>query len=275
MLITNLIDNISNNPKLRSEHGLSYYIETKNHKLLFDCGQGCAFIDNAKELNIDLNQIDTVVISHGHYDHGGGLDEFLKINNHAKIYLNKQAFNTFYSKKSSTEIKYIGLDKKLKYHPQIELVTGETFVIDENLALYSKINQITLSPLGNQVLIEKRGTQIQEDQFLHEQSLVIREGDTCVLMAGCAHNGIVNIINQISKRSQLSLNYVFGGFHLYNLTQDSYEDDSRIMEIAHALLKTNATFFTGHCTGYKAYELLKIIMHDKIEYNFVGNVKEI
>lgn len=70
MQITNLIDNVSYIPELKSEHGLSYYIETTKHKILFDTGQSSSFIDNAKVLNIDLSQVDIVIISHGHYDHG-------------------------------------------------------------------------------------------------------------------------------------------------------------------------------------------------------------
>jgi len=275
MRIVNLIDNISNRADLKSEHGLSYYIETSKHKILFDCGQGDAFIENAKTLGIDLRKVDLVVISHGHYDHGGGIDAFLKLNHHAKVYLNKDAFHDFYSKKSDTELKYIGINKDLIHHAQIKLVNFDTFVIDETLTLYSSIKQLNLSPLGNKVLLEKKGDHTHPDTFKHEQSLVIHEDNNVVLMAGCAHNGIVNILEQIVERSQLNIKHVFGGFHLYNLTMDTYEDDARINQIANELLKTDAIFYTGHCTGIKAYELLKSSMNNMIEYNSVGTIRDI
>lgn len=275
MRIINLIDNISNTNALKSEHGLSYYIETNQHNILFDCGQSDAFILNAKTLGIDLQDVDIVVISHGHYDHGGGIDAFLKLNHHAKVYLNKEAFHDYYAKKSETELKYIGLNKDLEHHQQVKLVNFDTFVIDETLTLYSSINQVNLSPIGNNVLLEKKGVHTHLDSFKHEQSLVIHENNNVVLMAGCAHNGIVNILEQITERSKLNIGHVFGGFHLYNLTMDTYEDDTRIKQIANELLKTDAIFYTGHCTGIKAYELLKLSMHDKIEYNSVGTIRNI
>lgn len=272
MRITNLIDNISYLPELRSEHGLSYYIETNEHKILFDTGQSSSFIDNAKFLHIDLSQVDIVVISHGHYDHGGGLYDFLGLNKHAKVYLNKDAFNDYYSKNLET-LKYIGLDKNLQIHPQINLIQSDTFVIDDGLILYSSIDQKHLSPLGNNVLIEKRGFEIKADTFKHEQNLILLEENRCVLMAGCAHNGILNIVQQITKRSGFHITHVFGGFHLYNLTKDIYEDEERILQLGEELLKTNAIYYTGHCTGIRAFDSLKRLMKDKIEYNPVGIIR--
>lgn len=269
MQITNLIDNVSYIPELKSEHGLSYYIETFKHKILFDTGQSSSFIDNAKVLNIDLTQVDIVIISHGHYDHGGGLIDFLKLNHHAKVYVNQFAFNNFYSK-NTEELKYIGLNQSLSHHPQIVFVHSDTYVIDDTLILYSGINQLNLSPLGNSVLVEKRGIDVKQDTFLHEQNLVIRENDKVVLMAGCAHNGILNILQQVSSRSKFKITHVFGGFHLYNLTKDIYEDEERILELGKHLLIFNAKFYTGHCTGIRAFDYLKQFMKDKIEYNSVG-----
>lgn len=269
MQITNLIDNVSYIPELKSEHGLSYYIETTKHKILFDTGQSSSFIDNAKVLNIDLSQVDIVIISHGHYDHGGGLNDFLKINHHAKVYVNQFAFQDYYSKNTDT-LKYIGLDQNLSHHPQIVSIHSDTYVIDDSLILYSGINQLNLSPLGNSVLVEKRGIDIKQDTFQHEQNLVIREDDNVALIAGCAHNGILNILQQITSRSNFKISHVFGGFHLYNLTKDLYEDEERILQLGNELLKFDTIFYTGHCTGVRAFDYLKRLMKEKIEYNSVG-----
>ena len=92
-----LSENTTSSEKLGSEHGLSLYIETETHKILFDTGASGLFAENAKKLGVDLTMVDLAVISHGHYDHGGGLKTFLGINNHANIYLHQNAFELHYA----------------------------------------------------------------------------------------------------------------------------------------------------------------------------------
>ena len=92
MKITCLAENTTSRPDIEAEHGLSLYIETNGKKILFDMGQGELFIRNAKRLGIDLSDVDIAVISHGHYDHGGGLRSFLEINKKAPVYISEHAF---------------------------------------------------------------------------------------------------------------------------------------------------------------------------------------
>ena len=97
MKITTLLDNRTHSEKLKTEHGLSLYIETDdNQKILYDTGQSDLFMDNAAELGVDLTEIDMVIISHGHYDHIGGLTAFLEANKTAKIYMNATLFDYEY-----------------------------------------------------------------------------------------------------------------------------------------------------------------------------------
>ena len=101
MIITTLVENmVIPNSNLKGQHGLSLYIETPKHKLLFDVGADDLFLTNAQEMGIDLSKVDTLIISHGHYDHGGGILSFLKINDHAKIYIHGQAFKPHLDRKS-------------------------------------------------------------------------------------------------------------------------------------------------------------------------------
>ena len=97
MKIINLIEDTKGIEGCVYEHGLSFYIETKNHKILMDTGATDAFLENAKVLNVDLAKVDTVIISHGHYDHTGGLLAFAKLNPEAKIYIQKSAQGDFYN----------------------------------------------------------------------------------------------------------------------------------------------------------------------------------
>ena len=92
MKITILVENTTIDTRLTPKHGLSIYIETNKHKVLFDLGPDDTYLVNARILGIDLSQVDTVVLSHGHKDHGGALSGFLKVNSKARIYLHRQAF---------------------------------------------------------------------------------------------------------------------------------------------------------------------------------------
>ena len=154
-----------------NEHGLSFYIETKKHKLLVDSGATDMFLGNAKMLGVDLTQADTFVLSHGHYDHAGGLSAFAKINPDAKIYLKESAGDDYYHL-SSQGGKYIGIDKKIMELPQI-IKVWENVQIDDELFLFSNFKGKRYPAWSNQELMQKVGnTYIQED-FAHEQCLVI------------------------------------------------------------------------------------------------------
>ena len=132
MIIKTLVENTSISENLKSEHGLSLYIETKKSKLLFDTGASSMFLENADKLNVDLCNVDLAVISHGHYDHGGGLKTFLSKNKKAKVFLNEKAFGKHWTFKSNSEKKYIGLDEALMPNNQFVFV-GENFVINDEM----------------------------------------------------------------------------------------------------------------------------------------------
>lgn len=270
MIIKTLVDNVSTSDDLRSEHGLSLYIETKQHKLLFDTGASALFAENARKMQIDLEKIDIVVISHGHYDHGGGLKAFLEINHNAKIYFNKMAFGDYYSNRPDGEKKYIGIDKTLLPNERFVYVEGQ-LVIDEELELFSDINGTRLNPSGNRDLFMKDGESFKEDEFSHEQNLIIRENENVVLVAGCAHHGIINILEHFHKDKNSQPSHVIGGFHLHSRSADKYENPSVVAEIGSYLLSTGAMYYTCHCTGIKAYEWLKSMMGDHVNYLSTGS----
>ena len=92
MKVVTLMENTTCCDELFCEHGLSLYIETEGHRILFDAGQSAAFADNAEKLGVDLREVDFAVLSHGHYDHGGGLGRFLEIHKTAPVYVSRYAF---------------------------------------------------------------------------------------------------------------------------------------------------------------------------------------
>ncbi len=274
MKIICLVENQTSNKDLKSEHGLSFYIEFGKRKILFDLGQGHLFIENAIQIGLDLSQVDTVIISHGHYDHAGGLKDFLKINSHAKIYMHKDAFRHHYSIDIQSELNEIGVDPTLKAHSQIKL-TDSFLEIDSNIKLFSKLNQNRFYPSGNRLLKQSIGNDIFADDFSHEQNMILVQGNHYVLFAGCAHKGILNIVTQAIDIMGAEPSHVFGGFHLHSRSTDVSENDDFILSLGAELCKFNTLYHTGHCTGNYAFQLLNKHFNPQIQRFSTGSTFEI
>uniref|UniRef100_UPI0039E9BB5D MBL fold metallo-hydrolase n=6 Tax=Clostridium perfringens TaxID=1502 RepID=UPI0039E9BB5D len=270
MRITTLVENTKISDEYENKHGLSFHIETEKHNILFDLGPKNTFLTNAKKLNINLEEVDIVVISHGHNDHGGGLEEFLKINNKAKVYIHKDAFNEYYSMAGIFK-KYIGLDKELKKNPRIILTEGD-MKIDDELYLFSVVENRHKVSKFNKVLYKRVDGMYLEDDFVHEQSLIITEDNKNVLMGGCAHNDIRNIIDKAEVIIGKDLDYVISGFHIFNPSTGISESDLFINTLGDNLNKRNTKFYTCHCTGMRAFKMLEEKLQDKIEYISTGQV---
>ena len=267
MRIVCLVENTPGKAGLPCEHGLSFYIETKKHKILMDTGASDLFVKNAEVLDIDLAKVDTVVISHGHYDHGGGLAAFLALNHTAKVYIRATAFDDYYSL-NHEPVKYIGLDKALQNHVQIVLIMEDTYRIDESLFLFAGMESENL-PSANKAL--RKGETLEQDDFGHEQCLAVREDGQNVLFSGCAHHGILNIMKRWKQLQGKDPDLVISGFHMAK--KNGYDDDDINMIIDTALqLKTyDSRFLTCHCTGKAPYEAMKKIMGNKLDYIHCGD----
>ncbi len=269
MKIMNLIENTEGSNGCLFEHGLSFYVETKNHKLLVDTGATNAFMVNAEKLGVDLKQVDTVILSHGHYDHAGGVLGFVEQNSTAKIWMQRLACEEYYRKSEDVE-KYIGINKKIMELSQVEYVDGDKR-IDEELFLFSGIRGRKLWPSGNLALKLKRGDTFYQDEFLHEQCLVIEEDNRKVLLSGCAHNGILNILEKYREIYGSYPDVVISGFHMEQKSGYAEEDLEVVRKIALELKKTDTKFYTGHCTGAVPYQILKECLAEQLEYVHSGD----
>lgn len=273
MKITVLTENTAISSDFASIHGLSLFIETEKHRLLFDLGPDETLLKNAQTAGIDLASIDTVIISHGHYDHGGALAAFLAINSLAKIYLQFSAFDRYFYKGADSN-RYIGLDVQLKTNEQI-VFAGMHVIIDEELQLFSGVTERKFYSPINQVLYMDTDNGLVLDPFAHEQNLIITENNKHYLIAGCAHNGIVNIIEKAEQLTDAPIDHALAGFHLYNQVEKTTADKELIAGIANALTQHQTHYFTGHCTGPQAYTLLKKDMGDQIDSISAGMSFEI
>ena len=253
MKITALTENTSSREDLGSEHGLSLFVETKETRLLFDMGQSGLFAENAEKLGVDLREAELAVLSHGHYDHGGGLPVFLAANDRAPVFLSRYAFDEVYN----AEGRYIGLDPALKTEPRL-VFTGEETELSPSLHLYACNERERKHPIDSAGLTVKREGKLVPDDFRHEQFLLAEEHGTRVLISGCSHKGILNLIEWFRP------DVLVGGFHLMKTAPG--ED---LEPFVRALGSCGAELFTCHCTGRAQFDYLRERM-DNLYYLSVG-----
>ena len=207
--ITALVENTSADPRLGAEHGLSLYIETGAHHILFDMGQTALYAANARALGVDLAGVDLAVLSHGHYDHGGGLAHFLAANPGAPVYLSRYAFEPHYH--GST--KNIGLEPALAQNLRLRF-TGETTPLGDGLTLYACNARPRRHDLGSFGLTTVRDGAFVAEDFRHEQYLLIEQAGKRVLISGCFHKGILDLVEWFRP------DVLGGGFHFSKLPLD-------------------------------------------------------
>jgi len=245
MRIVTLMENTACREALAAEHGLSLYIETQGRRLLFDAGQSVAFAGNAEKLGIDLARVELAVLSHGHYDHGGGLSRFLEINAAAPVWMNPHAFEPHYNAAN----KDIGLDPALRGSDRIRFA-DDGQLLAPGMTLYSRID----CPYGIRPFGLTMGKGVPED-FRHEQYLLIEEAGKRILISGCSHRGILNIMEHFRP------DVLVGGFHFMKLDPNGPE----LGAAAARLQRYPCTYYTGHCTGEPQFTALKAILGQRLQ----------
>ena len=250
MKITVLAENTSRND-LPTEHGLSLYIEEDGKKLLFDTGQSDLFAKNAQILGKDLEAVDLAVISHGHYDHGGGLKTFLSINKTAPVYISRYAFEPHYNGE-----RYIGLDTSLENSDRLVFTDGET-QLAEGMTLYSAPDMETADDRGGLNMLS--GGALVPDDFRHEQYLLIEENGRRILISGCSHRGIINISRYFRP------DVLIGGFHLHKRALDD-----GLTAIGRTLAGFGIKYYTCHCTGTAQFDHIRPVLGNA-EYISTGD----
>lgn len=274
MKITTLVENHPNNdqPTLKAEHGVSFYIEIDEHVYMSDVGQSDKFAENAALLGKDLAAVEALAISHYHYDHGGGLRRFLKVNQRAKVFLRACPPELDYiAEDPGDTVRYIGLDKGLlqEYNHRISYIAKNHAVLP-GFYLLTDIPETFPKPSGDQRLKMKTGSHADPDKFEHEMVMVLEGEQGLVILTGCAHNGVLNMIE--ATRQALpdeSIQAVIGGFHLH------HEDEDTIREIGKAMLAWNIPhIITGHCTGEEAIDILAGVLGERLIHLHTGLVME-
>lgn len=273
MKLTVLVENTCALPGLAGEHGLSLYLETDRHKVLFDAGTTDLFEKNARALGVDLAEVDLAILSHGHRDHGGGMVRFLELNQKARLYLRPQALEPHFSQKPQG-LTQAGVEADQL--PRERLVfTGDEEKIDGELTLFSRVEGRRFWSDSNSNLMKEEAGALVPDDFTHEQDLIVTQGEKKILIAGCSHNGVANILDRYHQLTGGWPEVVVGGFHLLSPGTGRSVPAAQVRQLGEYLAGLPCRYLTGHCTGAEAYGVLKEVLGDRLEALTTGGVWEL
>ena len=250
------------------EHGFSCLIETEDNVFLFDTGQGLGVLHNALALKKNLKGVDGIVLSHGHWDHAGGLEQVLNVTGQKKIYAHPDIFLKKYSENNS-QIIYRGIKYKEEYLESLggEFVFNKNFTeIASNIYLSGEIprtNDYEQNPVS-QFIYDSSGIRIP-DPMKDDNTLVIDTEKGLLLILGCAHAGVVNILDYIHKRFNKNIYAVIGGTHLKPANNDRFK---KTIEAFKSYDIQNIG--VSHCTGLEKSAILYNEFGTKFFFASVG-----
>ncbi|MFO8083660.1 MAG: MBL fold metallo-hydrolase [Desulfobacterales bacterium] len=282
MKVTTLIENgpSKTDRRLAAEWGLSLYIEFNGHNILFDTGASSSFAKNAEHLSLSIASVDTAVLSHHHFDHGGGLKRFFELNSNAKVHLAETPNGECFAKIFGFVKKDIGLDKNIltEFKDRFNTIKNHAEILPDVFIFPHIVNKHP-KPKGNKFLFLKKNNSFVSDDFAHEMVMAIKENEKLIVFTGCSHNGILNMVDTVSQEFKgIPIKAVIGGFHLIGAPPFGFMSDSRrkVEDLGRSVLNYPVDeTYTGHCTGKKAFEVLKSVMGDRITDIRTGSVFEI
>jgi 7,8-dihydropterin-6-yl-methyl-4-(beta-D-ribofuranosyl)aminobenzene 5'-phosphate synthase len=262
MKIITLIENVVYGQDLVAEHGLSVYIETSNCKVLFDTGQSGMFLQNAKTLGVTIEEIDSVVLSHGHFDHTGGLYPFLEANQKARVYAKQTLFDPKYRSNKT----FIGTPKNE------ELLNGRLVYVDDVTELGEGVFIMPHIPIKHPIdkhfdgLLKLKNNEIMPDEFDDELYLSLVENNNVNIISACSHRGITNICEAATAHFKLGIGLILGGFHLKNCTNEQYAHLTQYIRMLQP-----KQLGVCHCTGIEKYADLRCECEVPLFYNHTGH----
>lgn len=259
-----------------TEHGLSLYIEFNSKHYLVDVGQTDMFVKNAVSADVNLEDIDYLLISHGHYDHLGGLDKFIRLNKKATIIVSDQLFRQNYYSIWQKKVRKIGYNFHLDSETLSRLrLVSDPFQPEPGVYVVGNFKKDYPSPKANRkMFVETEKDKFSKDNFKHEIVICFKLCDGLTVVSGCSHNGVLNILKTVSLMfpGDRIRNFV-GGFHLPdNDSFDSFETENELVGIALELQRQfpETCFYTGHCTGNHVFDQFKNILDKNIHRYYSG-----
>lgn len=274
--ITTLIENMPDEEKkLLSEHGLSLHIEFDGKKILFDTGQTGDFVKNAEQLGINLNNLDDIIISHGHYDHSGGVMTLMsEIEKPIAFHVGEGFFVPKYKQLSDGSYRYNGNpfeEQELSEEKvDLQIVTKDVTYLTDKILLFKNFSSASGFEQMNQKFRLKMGEEYVLDEFREEIALGLRTAKGLVLVVGCSHVGVCNILQAVTDRVQEPVFAVLGGTHLMEADGERLQ---RTMEVFEQF--GVQCLAVSHCTGEQGIALAQKAFGEHFILNNTGNCFEI
>lgn len=262
-----LMDNYTNNYKCFAEHGLSYYIETPEHTILFDTGYTKNITHNADHLGLSLINIDCIILSHGHYDHCGGLKSVLEIKSPINIIAHPDIFVERYSKK---EDQLVNISNPFSREELEELggkfiLTKTRYKINDNIFTTGEVKRTHNSCAAN--MQKKINGQLVKDEVNDDLSLIITHNQQINIICGCSHAGILNIIEQAKEMTGLkTVNNIIGGLHFFKMSKNELNDT--LYDLNKHDIRNIAI---SHCTGVHTLKHISDNVASNVTYFGIGD----
>ena len=266
-----LAENLVRKRNLLAEHGLSLWIEDGAEKVLFDTGQTDVYVHNAREMNIDLSAAHSVVLSHGHFDHVGGLAFYPKAARWPRVFAHQDAFLPKFERvqDSPDQFKAIGFpwDRKDLDHLENHLMLNtSTMQIGEKMFICSGIPRMTDFETPAAQLMVKIDNQMVVDDLHDEQILVCQREQGLVVILGCSHPGLVNCLLFVQQLFPgMKILKIIGGMHLEKANEE------RLQQTMTFLDRMGADIVPLHCTGQNVVWQMKQELGERVLIRCTGD----
>jgi len=264
-----LVDNRADKG-LVEEHGFSVWLEASGRRILYDTGQGKALLPNADILECDLEQIDVLVLSHGHYDHSGAVAEVVQRAGSSRVFCHPNAFVPRYSIKTGESPRNIAMplhngealfsvpDNRVRWVTRPRMIAG-------GIGISGPIPRLhPLEDTGGPFFLDPEGR--HPDPIKDDMAMWIETDRGLVILTGCCHSGLINTVEHIRALSGVENIYgVIGGLHLVSASRD------RLESTCHALRRWNPVFVVPcHCTGEEAQSYLRVALGERVISGYAG-----